>query len=130
LDNGDQGLDENTGSEVRFLRSVKCWNIIDLIVNGDIWTELGIYVGLEVLTAAVLKNSVFQDITPCSPVKVSGHLEGTCRLHLQGRIISQERNQSEAGDKQTHNELHGVITWKTELFTTGNLIVGPKNRRD
>jgi hypothetical protein len=40
-----------------------------------------------------LKNSVFWDITPCIPLKVNRCLRGTCRLHLQGRRISQARNQ-------------------------------------
>jgi hypothetical protein len=47
----------------------------------------------EVLTAVVKKSSVFWDITPCSPLKVNRPFEGTCRLHLQGRRISQARNQ-------------------------------------
>jgi hypothetical protein len=34
-----------------------------------------------------------------SSVKFNGRLGGTCRLHLQGRRISQARNQSEAGNK-------------------------------
>jgi hypothetical protein len=29
-------------------------------------------------------SSVFWDITPCSPLKVSRCFGGTCRLHLQG----------------------------------------------
>jgi hypothetical protein len=29
-----------------------------------------------------MKNSVFWDINPCSPLKVNRHFEGLCRLHL------------------------------------------------
>jgi vancomycin permeability regulator SanA len=29
------------------------------------------YVGFNVLTAVVVKNTIFSDITPCSPLKVS-----------------------------------------------------------
>jgi hypothetical protein len=36
-----------------------------------------------VLTAAVMKSSVFWDITPCSLLKVKLYFGGTC-LHLQG----------------------------------------------
>jgi hypothetical protein len=43
------------------------------------------FVGFEVLTVAVNKSSVFWDKTPCSPLKVNRHLEGTYRLHLHGR---------------------------------------------
>jgi hypothetical protein len=39
------------------------------------------------------KSSVFWDITPCSPLKVNQRFGGTSRLHLQGRSISQARNQ-------------------------------------
>jgi hypothetical protein len=36
----------------------------------------------EVLTAVVMKISIFLDITPCSPLKVNRSFEVTCRLHL------------------------------------------------
>jgi hypothetical protein len=35
---------------------------MDIIINGVIWTELGIYVGPEVLSAVVVKSPVFWDI--------------------------------------------------------------------
>jgi hypothetical protein len=37
----------------------------------------------EVLTAVVMKSSVFWDITRCSPLKVNVRFGGTCHLHLQ-----------------------------------------------
>jgi hypothetical protein len=40
-----------------------------------------------------LKISTFWDITPCSLLKVKWCFGGTCCLHLQGRRISQARNQ-------------------------------------
>jgi hypothetical protein len=43
-----------------------------------------------------LKSSIFWDITPCSPLKVNGRFRGTCRLHFQGRRVSQARKQREA----------------------------------
>jgi hypothetical protein len=49
--------------------------------------------GAEVLTAAVMKSSIFWAITPCSPLKVNRRLGGTYRLHLQGRRINKARNQ-------------------------------------
>jgi hypothetical protein len=33
-------------------------------------------VGIEVLTAVVMKSTVFRDITPCSPLKSTNILEG------------------------------------------------------
>jgi hypothetical protein len=51
--------------------------------------------GVEVLTAVVMKSSIFWDTKPCSPLKVNRRLEGTCRLHLQSGRIRQVRNQPE-----------------------------------
>jgi hypothetical protein len=48
------------------------------------------YVGFEVLTAVVMKSSIFSDITPCSLLKINLCFGRTCRK------ISQERNQREA----------------------------------
>jgi hypothetical protein len=54
------------------------------------------YVGFEVLTAVVMKSTIFWDITPCISMKVNRRFGGTYRLHLQGRRISKARNQSES----------------------------------
>jgi hypothetical protein len=43
------------------------------------------YVGSEVLTAVVMKSTIFWDITPCSPLSVNRRFGGTYRLHLHGR---------------------------------------------
>jgi hypothetical protein len=50
-------------------------------------------VGFEVLTAVVMKSSIFWNIRPCSPSKVNRCFDGTCRLHLQTQRISRARNQ-------------------------------------
>jgi hypothetical protein len=42
-------------------------------------------VGFEVLTLVVMKSSVFWNITPYSPLKVSRRFGGTYRFHLQGQ---------------------------------------------
>jgi hypothetical protein len=55
-----------------------------------------VYLGFEVFTEVVMKSSIFWDITSCSPLKVNGSFGGTCRLHLQGRKVSWERNQRES----------------------------------
>jgi hypothetical protein len=39
------------------------------------------HVRFEVLTAVVVKSSIFWDITPCSPLSVNRRFGGTCRLH-------------------------------------------------
>jgi hypothetical protein len=62
-------------------------------------------VGYEVLTAMVLKSSIFWDITPCSPWKFKLRFGGTCRLHHHGWRISQVGNHHEAGSKECHGDL-------------------------
>jgi hypothetical protein len=52
-----------------------------------------------VLSASVLKSSVFWKITTCSPLEVNRRFGGACRLHLQGRTIIHERHHREAGSK-------------------------------
>jgi hypothetical protein len=53
--------------------------------------EINFFQVFEVLTAVVMKDSVFWDMTPYSPLKVNRRLGGTCRLLLQGRSITQAR---------------------------------------
>jgi hypothetical protein len=62
------------------------------------------YVGFEVLTAVVMKNTIFWDITPCSPLSVN-RFGGIYRLHLPCRRIRRARLQSES-------------SWKAELCFT------------
>jgi hypothetical protein len=45
------------------------------------------------------KSSIVWDMTPRSPLKANRRFGGTCRLHPQGRIRSQGRNQLEADSK-------------------------------
>jgi hypothetical protein len=84
-----------------------------------------------------------RDMMPCSLLKVNWRLRGTYRLHLQGRKISRERNQSSAFHcfhagfllslffrpwrwrrhvppkrQLTLNGQHGVISQKVVLFIT------------
>jgi hypothetical protein len=44
-----------------------------------------VQIGSEVLTAMIVKSSIFWDITPCSPLKDNRRFRGTYRLHLQDR---------------------------------------------
>jgi hypothetical protein len=55
----------------------------------------------EVLSAVVMKISIFWDITPCGPLKVSHRFGVTHHLQLQARKISQARNRHEAGSRQS-----------------------------
>jgi hypothetical protein len=47
-------------------------------------------------TVNTLKNSVFWDITPCSPSKINWRFGEICRLHRQSRRISQAIKQRES----------------------------------
>jgi hypothetical protein len=53
-------------------------------------------VGFEVLTAVVMKSSIFWDTPPCSPLEVNWCFRGTCNLHLQGPRTSQARIHNES----------------------------------
>jgi hypothetical protein len=86
----------------------------DLLDNCNLCLEV------EVLTAVVMKSSIFWDITPRSPFNVNRRFGGTC-LHLPGPSLSQVRNQPEAGSNHslryvppkrrlTSNGLHGIIS--------------------
>jgi hypothetical protein len=82
---------------------------------------------------------VFWDITPCVPLKVNKRFGRTCHLHLQGRRISRNKKQNLLTDswyflawhvfvpwrwrrdvtpkyRLIFNELHGIISLKTELI--------------
>jgi hypothetical protein len=85
--------------------------------------------GFEVLTAVVIQNSIFWDITPCSTLNVNQCFAGTYRLHLHGWRVSHAWNLHEAGSKQMETicscgklvdfrRLHSIIFQKMELFTS------------
>jgi hypothetical protein len=46
-----------------------------------------------------MTSSIFWDITLRIPLRVNRRVGGTCRLHFQGRSVSQARYQREAGSK-------------------------------
>jgi hypothetical protein len=58
--------------------------------------NMTIYVGIVLLTAVGTISPISWDITPCSLLKVNRRFGGKRRLHLQGRRISQARNQRES----------------------------------
>jgi hypothetical protein len=60
--------------------------ILVLLYNSEAWT----------ITSRDESRSIFWDIKLCSPLKVNRRFGGQCSLYLQGRRISQGRNQSES----------------------------------
>jgi hypothetical protein len=61
-----------------------------------------------------VKSSFFWDITQCGLLNVNRRCGGRYRLHLQGRRISQTRNQHEAGSRQS-SRLAYYLTLKMEV---------------
>jgi hypothetical protein len=55
-----------------------------------------------------IESPILRDITPCSPLKVNRRFGGTCGLYLQGRWISQARNQRES---KWQNPVYRVFRW-------------------
>jgi hypothetical protein len=55
-----------------------------------------IYIEFQVLTAVVMKNTIFWGMTPCSPLSANRRFGRTYRFHLQGQRISQARNRRES----------------------------------
>jgi hypothetical protein len=49
-----------------------------------------------------VESTIFCDITPCSPLRINQRFGGKYRLHLQGRKISQARNQHESRCQACH----------------------------
>jgi hypothetical protein len=121
----------------RLLNSNECTEVCCSITTGSVLTR--IYSTLcsingwnslefDVLTSVVMKRPIFWDITQCSPLKDSRRFEGTCRIFLQGRRISQARNLHEVRSKQNEwsrwgrnfppkrrfsfNRLHSVVLQK------------------
>jgi hypothetical protein len=79
------------------------------------------YLGFVVLTAAIVKSSVFCCVTPCRPLKLTLHFGGSCRLRLQGRRKAKARNQHEAGSKRRLI----VNGSRSVVYRTGDIIKCP-----
>jgi hypothetical protein len=67
-----------------------------------------------------VKNTIFWDITPYSPLKANGHFEGKYRLHLLGQRISQARNQNES--RWQANEAYFLTLMMEAMFFSGTSV--------
>jgi hypothetical protein len=57
-------------------------------ISGVVDRKQGKYrAGFEILTAVVMKNPLFWDIMPCSPLKINRGLRDIFSFHLEGRRI-------------------------------------------
>jgi hypothetical protein len=70
-------------------------------------------VGFEVVTAVVMKCSIFWNITPYSPLKANQHFGEKYSLHLQS-WINLTRKKAEAGSKQNCSALKIEVTYSSE----------------
>jgi hypothetical protein len=64
-------------------------------------------VGLEALTVATMENTVFCVATPCSPVEVHRRFGGMYHLHLQGRRVTQQKQE---------RSLPPAYCWRCRLY--------------
>jgi hypothetical protein len=83
-------------------------------------------IGFQILTAVVMKSSVFWEMTPYSPLKVNWSFGGTCSLHLLGRRISQETDQRESKwqAEKSAAEISGYIVNRKEIVDSKSVPVG------
>jgi hypothetical protein len=58
---------------------ISAFSVLMIFANGTsiIISNENFEVGFEVLTAVVLKSTIFWDITPCSPLRVNQRFGGT-----------------------------------------------------
>jgi hypothetical protein len=72
---------------------------------------------------------ILEDISPLGPPKNKRRFGGTYNLRLQGRRITQERNQSEAGSKQTtrSSETSGDFQRTTRRYNPEDITLGNQN---
>jgi hypothetical protein len=86
----DKVLKGTSGPKKEEIPVTRRWQKFQMITNQG-WNGQGL-AGFEVLTAVIAKSSVLCDATLGSPLEVNRLFGGTCRLQLQGRGKSQERN--------------------------------------
>jgi hypothetical protein len=77
------------------------------------------YVGFEILTALVVKSTIFWDITLCSLMDVYWCVGGMRCFHLQGPRLSQASKQQYRGSEQ-NEVVHGGISQKKMCFLVFN----------
>jgi hypothetical protein len=75
------------------------------------------------LKITFMKNSVFWNTTSCSQLEANRRFWGTYRLHLEGRRISQGRNQHETGREQSSAcyLLHTKRPWRLRRQDTPSI---------
>jgi hypothetical protein len=71
-------------------------------------------VGFEVFTLVVIKDIIFWDKTPCSPLSFNRRFGGTYRLHLQGRINRFSKPASNQVASRMLSQSEDRYIWGTE----------------
>jgi hypothetical protein len=88
--------------------------------------ELDYYLGFEVLTAVVMKSTIFWDITACSPLKANRRYGGIYCLHLQGLKIIRARNQRESRWQTGLEDGGDIFLRKFGWLSTGYTALYPR----
>jgi hypothetical protein len=87
-----------------------------------------IVIGSEVLTADIMKSSIFWDITACSGLEVYRCFGGTYSLNRQGRRISQVQSRWQADPYFTVVLLFGPDDWG-DIFLRNNGLHAVKSQK-
>jgi hypothetical protein len=91
------------------------------------WRRWHLLCGVS-LEAANLENPIFCYVTQCSPLKVNRPSGGTCRLHIHGLRISQERNQCESSPWSRFRLEILHLLWSSEFHYCGFCVESADSR--
>jgi hypothetical protein len=96
--------------------------IFTLGVKSEQCERESLFAGFEVITAVVVKSSVFWYITLCSPLKVNRRFRGfhlLSRWFLAWLMLRHRRWRRRVSPKRrlTFNAIRGAISEKSELFS-------------
>jgi hypothetical protein len=93
----------------------------------DLYKDISEPLQFEVLAAVVMKSYILY--LQCSMLKVNQRFGGTCRLHFQGRTMSQARNTHEEGSKKTPSYLAvpSSFLYKPEFSAVGLCLCVQRN---
>jgi hypothetical protein len=92
----DVKIQQLTVARKMILREIGGYSLVAYRIRGCSSEITRACLGFEVFTTVVMKGLDFRGIMPCCTLKADRSFGGTWRQRLQGRRISQARNQYEA----------------------------------
>jgi hypothetical protein len=96
------GQGPNWGCSAKEKKNLECTNKLHWKSIVPDFTKVGL-----------VKIFISFDTIPCSPLKINRRFGGACRLHIQSRRMSRERNQREAGSKHSSR----TVLWPLHVDT-------------